>query len=471
MKETRVPPHNLDAERAVLAGLMLDPDRFDEVVDIVRPGDWYGEHHVHIWRAISELRRRGAPLDTVTVRDQLRAHGKLTAESDEYLLRLTNEIPVVAHINEHAEIVEQTAMHRKMLLAVQQVAADGYGAVESVSDFLDRAESLVLSVSHSRRSKNFGPQHIAEVLLEDHRLLEEQAARGSGVAGTKTGIDVYDRMTTGMYPGDLLIVAGRPGMGKTAFAMNIAEHVAEHEGVVAVFSLEMTRVQLVRRMKCARARVPMERLRANQLQAADWSKLTTAAGELANLPIIIDDDPDVTPMKLRSRSRRVAAENDGIALIVVDYLQLMRPEVRHESTEKEVAETSRALKLLAKELGCPVMALSQLSRECEKRSDKRPQVSDLRYSGAIEQDADVIAFLYRDEQYNKKTEDKNVAEIIIGKQRSGPTGTVRCAFFGEHTRFENLVEGLDDFSDPPERDSGVDCTAKAREAARQEGRA
>ncbi len=463
----RPPPWSREAERSVLGGLMLDPDRFDEVADIVRGGDFFEERHAWIFNAIAELRRRGVGVDTVMVREALGAVGKLNQDLDEYLVELLSTIPVVVHIEDHAQRVRDLALQRAMIAVGQQVAAEGYGRVEDVMEYLDRAESAVLSVSHARRTGRDGPQHIKVVLAEDHRLLEEQERRGEGMAGASTGLTVVDEMTTGLYPGDFWIIGGRPSMGKTSFGMQIIEHLAEQYGPVAVFSLEMTRIQLVRRMKCGRGRVDMERLRSNRLEATDWSKLTSAARELEQLPIIVDDNVDLTPMRLRSKCRRVAAEHGQLAGILIDYLQLMKADRHHDTTEREVADTSRSLKLLAKEMGCPLIALSQLNREVERRSDKRPGLSDLRYSGALEQDADVIGFLYRDEVYNKKTDDTNVAEVIIGKQRNGPTGTVRCAFFGEYFRFYNLA---DEFRDEPEAPPpGRDWSAVAREAAQKEG--
>ena len=465
---TRTPPFNADAELAVLAGIILDPDRFDEVADVVTPDDWYLETHRLTWLAIEAIRRRGGPLDTVTICEQLRATQQLTAVGgEEFVEQLTADLPIVANIEAHARIVRDLGLVRGMVTTAHRVAAEGYTAGDDVIGYLDRAESQLLAASHARRTAHDGPQQIGRVCAESLRLLEEQSRRGAGMAGTRCGLRRVDQMTTGFYSGDLWFIGARPGMGKTALALNIAEYVAETTGPAVVFSLEMDRVQLVRRMKCGRARVPMDRLRSNQLEPDDWSKLTTAAGELSELPLIVDDNPDLTPMRLRSRCRRLRAELGSIALIVVDYLQLMRPDIRHESTEREVREMSRDLKLLAKELACPIVALSQLNRECERRSDKRPTISDLRHSGALEQDADVIAFLYRDEVYNKKSPDTNVAEVIVAKQRNGPIGTVRLAFFGEYFRFYNYEDDFVDDAEP----SGIDWAQRARDAAEREGRA
>ena len=454
----RVPPSSLDAERAVLGGMLLENSAVDRVTEILQKADFYSEAHATIFEAMLALFGHGKPLDTITVREELVARQKLQAiGGDEYLLDLTNTIPTVANIEEHASIVREKALVRRVITAAHEIAARGYGDYGLTEEYLDTAERSIFEVAKERVRNP--TEHVKQVVLRTFKEIHEASERGERITGLPSGFGDLDDMTAGMHKGDLIIVAGRPGMGKTAFALNVALNACQLKKVpVVVFSLEMPKEQLVRRMLCSEARVDGSRMRSGQLWRDDWPKLARAAGAVSELPLFIDDTPGLTMMELRSKTRRLAAEH-GMGLVVVDYLQLMRSGARHDSREQEISEISRSLKALAKELGIPVIALSQLNRGVETRGvkDKRPQLSDLRESGAIEQDADTILFVYRDEVYNRDNPDsRNRAEIIIGKQRSGPVGTVFCAFFNEYTRFDNLAKDDYEYGGAPPPPSGGD---------------
>lgn len=450
----RVPPNALDAERAVLGGILLENDAMNVVLEILGKDDFYSEAHGIIFESMRELFARNQPVDHVTLREDLIQRQQLQGVGgDEYLLRLAETIPTVENIKAHATIVREKSIVRTLITACHEIAASGYGDYGEIEAFLDSAESSVFAVAKQRATNPY--EHVKDVVLRTFEEINEMAKRGDAITGLPTGFDRVDKMTAGMHPGDLIIVAGRPGMGKTAFALNVAVNacMARKQGV-AVFSLEMPKEQLVKRMLCSEARVDGSRLRTGQLLRDDWPKLASAAGILSELPIWIDDTPAISILELRAKARRLMSEAN-LSLLVVDYLQLMRGGPKANSREQEISEISRNMKALAKELKIPVIALSQLNRGVESRGvkDKRPQLSDLRESGAIEQDADTIWFVYRDEVYNKETAERGVAEIIIGKQRAGPTGTARVRFFNEFTRFDNLVEddyygeGAQDFQD------------------------
>jgi len=437
----RVPPNDLEAERAVLGGILLENAALNVVLEILESDDFYSEGHTKIFDAICGLSRRGEPVDNVTLRAELVGHGHLQqVGGDEYLLSLTETIPTIANIEAHARIVKEKATVRRLITACHEIAARGYADYGEIEEFLDSSEHAIFDVAKQRIRSPY--EHIKEVVLRTFQEIHEAAKRREHITGLPSGFDRLDRMTAGMHPGDLIIVAGRPGMGKTSFAVNLGVNAcAAREVPVGIFSLEMPKEQLAKRLLCSEARVDGSRMRTGSLNREDWPKLASAAGFLSELPFFIDDTPGLTLMELRAKCRRLRAEA-GLGLVIIDYLQLMRSGMRNDSREQEISEISRSLKGLAKELGIPVIALSQLNRGVESRGvkDKRPQLSDLRESGAIEQDADTILFIYRDEVYNKETLDRGVAEIIIGKQRAGPTGTVRCRFFNEYTRFDNLAE-------------------------------
>jgi replicative DNA helicase len=438
----RIPPNDLSAERAVLGGILLDNDALNVVIEIISPEDFYSDANRVLFSSMLDITKNGLPVDIVTLRAQLATAGKLqSVGGDDYLLQLTNTIPTIANIEAHSKIIFEKAVIRKLIVSCHEIAAKGYGDYGLLDDFLDSAERSVFEVAKQRIRHPY--EHVSTVVTRTFEQVTAAAERKEHVTGLPTGFTRLDSMTAGMHPGDLIIVAGRPSMGKTAFALNVAVNAcAKKTGhPVVVFSLEMPKEQLASRMLCCEARVDASRLRTGRLFKEDWPKLAEAAGTISDLPIWIDDTPGLTLMELRAKARRLRADK-GLGFIVIDYLQLMRSGTRSESREQEISEISRSLKGLAKELELPVMALSQLNRGVETRGtkDKRPQLSDLRESGAIEQDADTILFIYRDEVYNQETPDVGIAEVIVGKQRQGPTGTVRCRFSREFTRFDNLED-------------------------------
>ncbi|MEM9067971.1 MAG: replicative DNA helicase [Myxococcota bacterium] len=451
----RVPPNALDAERAVLGGILLENEAMNVVLEILSKEDFYSEAHGLLFESMRTLFARNQPVDHVTLREELVQAQMLQAiGGDEYLLRLAETIPTVANIKAHASIVREKSIVRSLITACHEITASGYGDYGEIEAYLDTAESSVFSVAKQRATNPY--EHVKDVVLRTFEEINEMAKRGDAITGLPTGFDRLDKMTAGMHPGDLIIVAGRPGMGKTAFALNIAVNACmARKQAVAVFSLEMPKEQLVKRMLCSEARVDGSRLRTGQLLRDDWPKLASAAGILSELPIWIDDTPAISILELRAKARRLMSEA-GLSLLVLDYLQLMRGGPKANSREQEISEISRSMKALAKELGIPIIALSQLNRGVESRGvkDKRPQLSDLRESGAIEQDADTIWFVYRDEVYNKESDERGIAEIIVGKQRAGPTGTARVRFFNEFTRFDNLVED-DYYGEPSGFDDGA----------------
>lgn len=444
---TRVMPNALEAERAVLGGMLLNADAVDTAREILTADDFYSEGHSLVFQAMEAIADRGHPIDQITVRAELVARNKLAAMGGEdYLLSLTDTIPVLEHIEAHAEIIREKATVRRLIRATSEIAAKAYGDYGEFKDFLDYAESSVFGVAKERESNPY--TSIGAIIPEIFSNLHRAAQSRQPIIGATTGFTKLDSMTAGMNPGDLIIIAGRPGMGKTSFALNIAVNMAMAEKkAAAVFSLEMPKEQLALRLLSSEARVDNMRIRtASELSADDWKRLANATGKITDLPIIIDDTPSISVLELRSKARRIQAEQ-GLGLVIVDYLQLMRSGRRIDSREQEISEISRSLKALAKELSIPVIALSQLNRKVEDRGnkEKRPQMSDLRESGAIEQDADTIWFVYRDEVYNKDDLDnKGVAEIIVGKNRSGSTGDVKVAFHAAYTRFENLTSRSED---------------------------
>jgi replicative DNA helicase len=411
------------------------------VLEEVSAEDFYSEANSKIFEAMIELFRRSQPVDHVTLRESLVHGAKLgSIGGDDYLLSLSNTIPSVANIQAHARIIREKAVVRSLIRSCHEVISRGYGDYGPFEEFLDESESSIFAVAKERARSPY--EHVKDVVMRTFQEIHETANRGEAITGLPTGFKQLDKMTAGMHSGDLIIVAGRPGMGKTSFALNIAHNACERSKMpVAVFSLEMPKGQLVRRLLGSEARVDGNRIRTGQLQKDDWPKLADAAGTLSEMPIWIDDTPAISMLELRAKARRLKSEV-GLSMVVVDYLQLMRSGSRNDSREQEISEISRNLKALAKELEIPVMALSQLNRGVESRGvkDKRPQLSDLRESGAIEQDADTIWFIYRDEVYNRESDDRGIAEVIIGKQRSGPTGTCRVRFFNEYTRFDDLAD-------------------------------
>ncbi len=432
-----------------MGGILLENSALDVVLELpLSADDFYSDANSRIFAVMQELFQSGQPVDTVTLRERLATGNRLQmVGGDDYLLGLTNTIPTVSNIEAHAKIVREKAIVRRLIVACHETAARGYGDYGKMEEFLDEAERAVFSVAKHRLRSPY--EAIKEVVIRSFEQITLAATNKQHITGLPTGFTRLDRMTAGMHPGDLIIVAGRPGMGKTAFALNLALNACmARKRATAFFSLEMPKEQLANRLLCSEARVDAGKLRTGHLGRDDWPKLTQAAGSLSDLPIWLDDTPGLTLMELRAKTRRLKAEHD-LGLIVIDYLQLMRAGIRTDSREQEISEISRSLKGMAKELSLPVVALSQLNRGVENRGnkDKRPQLSDLRESGAIEQDADTIMFIYRDEVYNPESTEKNVAEIIVGKQRAGPTGTIKCMFHREYTRFENLEDDGSDSGD------------------------
>jgi replicative DNA helicase len=450
--DRRVPPHNLDAEASVLGGVFLRNDALNHI-ETLGAEDFYDPRHREVFVAMKALETRSRAIDPVTVEEQLSQSGKLAAVGGlAFLSDLTRVVPSADNIGHYAEIVRDKAMARRLIMVASEIAAKGFGEYGDVKEFLDDAERQIFEVTQN--TEGGGPAPVAEILKQVFKGFDARFRSEGGVTGVPTGFVDFDQMTAGLQPSDLVIVAARPSMGKTSFAMSIAQNAAIAFGYpVIVFSLEMSAMQLAERMLCSEARVDSALLRRGQLQRQDMSNLTAAANEISQAHMLLDDTPALTVGDVRARCRRWRANRELFAgkafgLVVVDYLQLMRGQShsRNANREQEISEISRGLKALAKELHCPVLALSQLNRGVEQRQDKRPLLSDLRESGAIEQDADVISFIYRDEVYNKdKTEKPGVAEIIIGKQRNGPIGAVELAFIGKYTRFENLSRRGDEY--------------------------
>ncbi|MGM0517669.1 MAG: replicative DNA helicase [Pseudomonadota bacterium] len=437
----RVPPHSQDAEQAVLGGLMLDPLAFEQVGDRIRPDDFYFHDHRLIFEVIQELAERNQPFDAMVVSERLRALEKLEdIGGNDYLAALVDSVPSAANILAYAEIIREHALLRRLIEVGTDISRMGYQTEgRSAHDVLEHAEKEIFAIADEGSRNRRGFQGITDLLTVAMDRIAELYENEGEVTGQSTGFTDLDSMTTGLQNGDLVIVAGRPSMGKTTFAMNIAENVALYnQKAVAVFSMEMPGDQLAVRMLSSLGRIDQTRVRTGQLDDTDWHRISGAVGQLSQAKIFIDDTPALSPSDLRSRARRLAREQD-LGLIVVDYLQLMQVPGSKENRTNEISEISRSLKAVAKELNVPLIALSQLNRSLEQRPNKRPVMSDLRESGAIEQDADVIMFIYREEVYEPDTEKKGMAEIIIGKQRNGPVGSVVMTFRGQNTRFEDFI--------------------------------
>ncbi|HED15633.1 MAG TPA: replicative DNA helicase [Gammaproteobacteria bacterium] len=437
-----IPPHSLSAEQSVLGGLMLDNEAWDKIADKVAEDDFYRADHRLIFRALADLADERRPFDVVTLSGWLEKNQTLEqAGGLAYLGTLVKDTPSAANIAAYAEIVRERSIMRQLISVGNDIANSGYQPEGRDSKaLLDRAESKVFKIAEQGNRGKTGMVSIKNLLAGVVDRIDELYQSDSPITGIPTGWTDFDELTSGLQPSDLLIVAGRPSMGKTTLAMNMAEQTAiKTRKPVAVFSMEMSGEQLAMRMMSSLGRIDQSKVRTGKLDDDDWARLTSAMGILADAPLFIDDTPALSPTELRARARRMAREH-GLGLIVIDYLQLMQSSSGSgENRATEISEISRGLKALAKELNVPVVALSQLNRSLEQRPNKRPIMSDLRESGAIEQDADVIVFIYRDEVYNDESPDKGIAEIIIGKQRNGPIGTVRLTFQGRYTRFENFT--------------------------------
>jgi replicative DNA helicase len=442
----RTPPHSDEGEQSLIGGLLLDNTAWDKVADVVTVADFYRDDHRLIFQHIARLIDTGKPADAVTVFETLQSAGRIEqAGGLSYLNSLAQNTPSAANIRRYAEIVRDRAVLRRLVSVGDEIATSALNPQgRDTKQILDEAESRVFQIAEDGARGRQGFVNIDALLTRVVERVQDlfERANPSDVTGVPTSFTDLDRQTSGLQPGDLIIVAGRPSMGKTALALNISEHVAIDQGMpVAVFSMEMGAGQLALRMLSSVGRIDQQRLRTGRLLDEDWPKLTGAIQKMHEAPLYIDESPALNSLELRARARRLKRTVGNLGLIVVDYLQLMSASSDGENRATEISEISRGLKALAKELQVPVVALSQLNRTVETRTDKRPVMSDLRESGAIEQDADLILFIYRDEVYNPDTSDKGVAEIIIGKQRNGPIGRVRLRFGGEHTRFDNLAPG------------------------------
>jgi len=435
----RVPPQNLEAERSVLGGILLENQAMANVMEILQGEDFYRNAHRKIYQAMIDLFERRDPVDLITLTEEVNRKGALQDVGGAvYLAALADEVPTAANILYYAKIVKEKSVLRQLIEAATEIARQGYEEPEDAVAFLDKAEQSILEISRRQQRQGFVP--LRSVLQETFQSIEELYDRQGMPSGVGTGFADFDHKTSGLQRSDLVIIAGRPSMGKTAFALNIARNVAVNDNVpVAIFSLEMSRAQLATRMLCAEARIDASKLRSGYLKKSDFPKLTKAADVLSRAPIFIDDSPSMHVREMRGKARQMKLEHQ-IELVIVDYLQLMQGTGKVENRVQEISEISRSLKQLAKELNIPVMALSQLNRGVENRPDKRPMLADLRESGAIEQDADLIAFIYREEFYFRdKPECRGKAELIIGKQRNGPVGTVDLIFQPELTLFHDAV--------------------------------
>ena len=445
----RIPPQNIEAEQAVIGAIFLEPSSLTLASELLMPDDFYRAAHQKIYDAMLNLADRGEPIDLVTVTTEL-ANLKILEEVGgvSYLSDIANAVPTAANIEYYAKIVEEKSILRRLIRTATNIAQEGYSREDEVAGLLNEAEKQILEVSQRKNSGVF--QNIKDVLVRTYDNIETLHNRKGEITGIPTGFTELDRMTAGFQRNDLIIVAARPSVGKTAFALNIAQNVAiKARENVAIFSLEMGADQLVMRMLCAEGNINAQNLRTGQLTSEDWGKLTMAMGSLSNSGIYIDDTPGIRVSEIRSKCRRLKQES-GLGMILIDYLQLIQGSGRGggENRQQEVSEISRSLKALARELKVPVIALSQLSRGVEQRQDKRPMMSDIRESGSIEQDADIVSFLYRDDYYDKESENKNIIEIIIAKQRNGPVGTVSLAFVKEYNKFVNLERRFDDEAVP-----------------------
>lgn len=446
LSSLKLPPHSIEAEQSLIGGLLLDNSAWDRIADIVTDADFYRDDHRRIFRHIHKLVEHGKPADVVTVYEAIEKNNEVEqAGGLAYLGEIANNTPSAANIRRYAEIVHERAVLRRLVTVGDEIAASALNpAGRDVKKLLDQAEQRVFEIAESGAKGNQGFVAIQPLLSQVVDRIQElyDQENPSEITGVPSGFTDLDSMTSGLQPGDMIVVAGRPSMGKTAFALNIAEYVGVELGLpVAIFSLEMSGPQLAMRLLSSVGRLDAHSVRTGRLNDDEWDKMTVALGKLHSAPIHIDETGAITATDLRARARRLARQYGGkLGLIVIDYLQLMSSSKDNENRATEISEISRSIKSLAKELKVPVIALSQLSRKVEERNDKRPLMSDLRESGAIEQDADIIIMMYRDEYYNKESQDKGLAEVIIGKHRNGPTGTVRLTFLGEYTKFMNSAQ-------------------------------
>jgi len=445
MESLRVPPHSVQGEQAVLGGLMLDDEAWDRVADLVSAEDFYRREHQLIFGAMAALAESSQPLDVVTLAEELERRGELADVGGmPYLGMLANETPSASNVGAYAKIVREQSVVRQLIKVGNKIADSGYRPEgRKVHQLLDEAENQVFQIAEQQAKGRSGFESINTLLTKTVNKIEELFSSDEALTGVSTGFNDFDARTSGLQKSDLIIVAGRPSMGKTTFAMNIAENVAIGSGMpVAIFSMEMPGEALTMRMISSLGRINQQAVRSGKLEDDDWPRVTSAVSILSQAKMFIDDTPALTPTEVRARCRRLMKDHGQLGLVVLDYLQLMQAPEAGENRTNEISAISRGLKALAKELEVPVIALSQLNRSLEQRPNKRPVMSDLRESGAIEQDADLIAFIYRDEVYNEDSPDKGKAEVIIGKQRNGPIGTVNLTFQGQFTRFDNFAHDV-----------------------------
>jgi len=450
MELGKVPPHDEDAEQAVLGSMLTDNDAVMAAVEVLKEDAFYREDNKIIYQAILNLYSKSEPIDIITLKDELESMGKFEQVGGfEYLASLPEKVPTTANVQKYIKIVEEKSVLRNLIKTANEIIELGYNPTEDVEDIMDGAEKKIFDIMQSKNTKSYTP--IKDVLVESFTNLEKLYNQKQHVTGVPTQFYDLDDKTAGLHGSELILVAARPAMGKTAFALNIATNAALRANVpVAIFSLEMSKDQLVNRMLCSEAMVDSNKVRTGKLDEEDWTKLAEAIGPLSEAGVYIDDTPGISVMEIRTKCRKLKMEKN-IGLVVIDYLQLISgSNKRNGSREQEISEISRSLKVLAKELNVPVIALSQLSRAVEQRDDHRPMLSDLRESGAIEQDADIVMFLYRDDYYNKESAEKDIAEVIIAKQRGGSTGTVKLYWMGNYTKFVNIERRFDDWKNKKE---------------------
>jgi replicative DNA helicase len=442
LSSRKLPPQNLEAEQSVLGGVLIENEAVNKVMEILDGDDFYRDAHRKIFNALITLSERDEPADLITLTNELRKTNQLDSVGGaSYVVSLIDSVPTAANIEYYAKIVKEKAILRKLIETSTNIITQSYEDRGDVESFLDEAERAIFEISERRVKPSF--YSIRDIVKESFKTIERLFEKKEFVTGVPSGFKELDRLTAGFHASDLIIVAGRPSMGKTALCLNLAQFAAIEKRIpVAIFSLEMSKEQLVIRVLCSEAQVEGTRLRTGFLTESDWPKLTLAAGNVSDAPIFIDDTAAISVLELRAKARRLKGEH-GLGMLIIDYLQLMKGRTRVESRQQEISEISRSLKALAKELTIPVIAVSQLSRKTEERTGNRPQLSDLRESGAIEQDADLILFLYRDEVYNRSEDNPNKgkAELIIGKQRNGPIGKIELAFFDKFTTFRELYKG------------------------------
>ncbi len=443
MELGKVPPNDIEAEQAIIGSMLTDRDAVISAIEVLKPDDFYREDNKTIYEAILNLYNRSEPIDIITVRAELESMGRLDNVGGlEYLAELPEKVPTTANAMKYIKIVEEKATLRNLIKTANEIIELGYNPTEDVDDIMEGAEKKIFNIMQDKDQKGYSP--LKDVLVESFTKLEELYNRKQHITGVPSGFTDLDYRTAGFHGSELILIAARPAMGKTAFALNIATNAALRANVpVAVFSLEMSKEQLVNRILCSESMVDSNKVRTGKLDEEDWTKLAETIGPLSEAEMYIDDTPGINIMEIRAKCRKLKIEKN-IGLVVIDYLQLIQgTNKRNGSREQEISEISRSLKILAKELDVPVIALSQLSRAAEQRPDHRPMLSDLRESGAIEQDADIVMFLYRDDYYNEDSEKKNIAEVIIAKHRGGSTGTVELLWLGNYTKFVNIAKGFD----------------------------